>query len=99
MVDSNELKAARDTGSIMYLASVCLGAALGGLLFGYDTAVISGAIGFLQSKFTLDPKWTGWAASCALIGCIIGVSVTGILSDRLGRKKVLIISAVSPPIP
>jgi len=94
MDNGGEVKVAEDSGSVVYLFLVCIVAALGGLLFGYDTAVISGAIGFLQSRFALDPKWTGWAASCALIGCIIGVSVAGILSDRLGRKKVLIISAV-----
>ena len=83
-----------ETGSMVYVVLVCVVAALGGLLFGYDTAVISGAIGFLQTRFNLNPAWTGWAASCALIGCIIGVSIAGILSDRLGRKKVLILSAV-----
>ncbi len=94
MDNGGEVKVAEDSGSVVYLFLVCIVAALGGLLFGYDTAVISGAIGFLQSRFALDPKWTGWVASCALIGCIMGVSVAGILSDRLGRKKVLIISAV-----
>lgn len=69
-------------------------AALGGLLFGYDTAVISGAIGFLQSRFELTTTMKGWAAASALAGCIIGVSIAGALSDRIGRKKVLIISAV-----
>lgn len=81
-------------GSAAYVFLICSVAALGGLLFGYDTAVISGAIGFLQARFALDPKWTGWAASCALIGCIVGVSFGGVLNDRLGRKKVLIISAI-----
>jgi len=80
-----------DSGSILYVSLVCAVAALGGLLFGYDTAVISGAIGFFQTRFVLDAKWTGWAASCALVGCIIGVAFAGILSDRLGRKKVLIL--------
>ena len=94
MDDGSEVKVVEDSGSAVYVLLVCIVAALGGLLFGYDTAVISGAIGFLQTRFALDPKWTGWAASCALIGCIIGVSVAGILSDRLGRKKVLIISAI-----
>ncbi len=82
-------------GSIAYLILVCLVAALGGLLFGYDTAVISGAIGFLQKHFDLDPQWwTGLTAACTLLGCALGVSVAGILSDRLGRKKVLVISAI-----
>ena len=83
-----------DSGSIVYVSLVCAVAALGGLLFGYDTAVISGAIGFFQTRFALDAKWMGWAASCALVGCIIGVAFAGVLSDWLGRKKVLILSAV-----
>ena len=69
-------------------------AALGGLLFGYDTAVIAGAIGYLQTKFNLSPAMVGWAASSAIWGCILGASLAGYLSDRMGRKKVLIITAV-----
>jgi len=94
MSEQSEIKITQNSGSVGYLFLVCMVAALGGLLFGYDTAVISGAIGFFQARFSLDAKWTGWAASCALVGCVIGVSFTGILSDRLGRKKVLILSAV-----
>lgn len=81
-------------GSIMYVVLVCLVAALGGLLFGYDTGVISGAIGPLEVRFNLDPKGVGWAASCALVGCIFGAALAGTISDHIGRKKVLIISAV-----
>jgi MFS family permease len=82
-------------GSIAYLMLVCLVAALGGLLFGYDTGVIAGGIGFLQRHFNLDPSFEkGWTAASALIGCTLGVSVAGLLSDWLGRKKVLILSAV-----
>jgi sugar porter (SP) family MFS transporter len=69
-------------------------AALGGLLFGYDTAVISGAIGFLTKHFSLDARLEGWAASSALIGCIVGASFAGVLSDRAGRKRALLLSAV-----
>jgi sugar porter (SP) family MFS transporter len=94
MDDRNELKIAEDSGSVAYVFFVCLVASLGGLLFGYDTAVISGAIGFLQTRFALDPKWTGWAASSALVGCIMGVSVSGMLNDWFGRKKVLIAAGV-----
>lgn len=68
-------------------------AALGGLLFGYDTAVISGAIGLITEKYNLSPVQTGWIASCALIGCTIGAICAGPLSDSIGRKKVLIASA------
>jgi SP family xylose:H+ symportor-like MFS transporter len=85
----------QDSGSGTYIFFVCAVAALGGLLFGYDTAVISGAIGFLQEHFKLDPQWwTGWVAACTLLGCAAGVSIAGILSDLLGRKKVLILSAI-----
>ncbi len=68
-------------------------AALGGLLFGYDTAVISGAIGFLRQHFDLSSAQMGWTASSALVGCVAGVSVAGILSDRFGRNRILIVSA------
>ena len=68
-------------------------AALGGLLFGYDTAVISGTIGFVRIKFDLDASMMGWVASSALVGCIIGCLFAGMLSDRYGRKKILILSA------
>ncbi len=69
-------------------------AALGGLLFGYDTAVISGAIGFLKIKFQLSAAMTGWAASSAIFGCIFGAMAAGWLSDKFGRKQVLLGTAV-----
>ena len=81
-------------GSIVYLTLVCLAATLGGLLFGYDTAVISGAIGFLETHFELSPDMVGWAAGCALLGCVFGAAMAGVISDRLGRKKVLVLSAI-----
>jgi len=84
----------QDDGSFRYVIRVCLVAALGGLLFGYDTAVISGAIGFLRTYFELDATQMGWAASSALVGCIIGCACAGILSDWMGRKKILILAAI-----
>jgi sugar porter (SP) family MFS transporter len=75
-----------------YLLFIALTAALGGFLFGYDTAVISGTIGFVKSKFALDVVMEGWFVSSALVGCIAGVSMAGELSDRFGRKKALIAS-------
>ena len=81
-------------GSIVYLTLVCLVATLGGLLFGYDTAVISGAEGFLKTHFELSDRMVGWATGCALVGCAFGAAIAGVISDRLGRKKVLILSAI-----
>ncbi|MGA2658163.1 MAG: MFS transporter, partial [Verrucomicrobiota bacterium] len=86
--------AAQAQGSILYVTLLSLVAALGGLLFGYDTAVISGAIGFMEAHFQLSPVQTGWAASCTLLGCGLGAWLAGTLSDRWGRKNVLILSAV-----
>jgi len=80
-------------GSTTYVFLVCVVAALGGLLFGYDTGVINGAIGPLKTYFDLDAKWAGWATGCALLGCAIGAGAAGALSDRFGRKKVLILAA------
>lgn len=81
-------------GSTFYLVLVCLVATLGGLLFGYDTAVISGAIGFLQGHFELDAAAKGWAASSALAGCVLGVAFAGELSDRFGRRSALALAAL-----
>ena len=81
-------------GSLAYVYLLAFVAALGGLLFGYDTAVISGAIGFMEEHFHLDEIQKGWVASSALIGCILGAAGAGVLSDALGRKKVLLLSAV-----
>jgi MFS transporter, SP family, arabinose:H+ symporter len=67
---------------------------LGGLLFGYDNIVISGAIGYLSRLFHLDAAGTGWAAGCALIGCIFGCASAGTVADYLGKKKGLALCAV-----
>jgi SP family arabinose:H+ symporter-like MFS transporter len=80
--------------SNIYLYLVCLVAALGGFLFGFDTAVISGTVNLVKHDFNLDAINEGWFVSCALLGCIIGVSLSGKLSDKYGRKIVLIISAI-----
>lgn len=81
-------------GSILFVMGVCLVAALGGLLFGYDTGVINGSLKFVQLKFELSATMKGFAASSALLACIFGAAFAGALSDRLGRKKVLILSAI-----
>ena len=79
---------------VKYTYLVCTVAAFGGLLFGYDTAVIAGAIGYLKLKFDLSPMLTGWAASSAIWGCIFGTLFAGRLSDKYGRKKVLLLSGL-----
>ena len=68
-------------------------AAIGGLLFGFDTAVINGAIVFLKSQFGLSDSETEIAASSLLLGCIVGASLAGFTSDRFGRKRVLLAAA------
>ncbi len=83
-----------ETGSPRYLVLLVLSAALGGLLFGYDTAVVSGAEKLLQRHFALDALQTGWAASCVLLGCLAGALLAGPLADALGRKKILFSCAV-----
>ena len=77
-----------------YLLFIASAAALGGFLFGYDTAVISGTIGFVKSGFALSTTMEGWFVSSALVGCIVGVAVAGELSDRFGRKYSLIVSGL-----
>ncbi len=88
------MSTANDTTNMRTVYFLTAVAALGGLLFGYDTAVISGAIGFLQTKFELTAAMKGWAASSAIIGCIFGAMVAGWASDKFGRKKVLILTAI-----
>jgi MFS transporter, SP family, xylose:H+ symportor len=75
-----------------YVVRITAIAALGGLLFGYDTAVINGAIGFLELHFALDATMKGWAASSVLAGCVMGVATAGWLNDRCGRKAALLIA-------
>lgn len=76
-----------------FLLPVTLSVALGGLLFGYDTAVISGCIGYLTTHFHLDEAMKGWVASSALVGCIGGAMTAGFVSDAIGRKRTLILCA------
>ena len=80
--------------NMKYVYLITTVAALGGLLFGYDTAVIAGAIGFLQTKFELSSAMTGWAASSAIWGCLFGAMFAGYASDKFGRKKVLLATAI-----
>lgn len=80
--------------SLRPLAIAATVASLGGLLFGYDNIVISGAIDYLGRYFHLNAVGLGWAAGCALIGCIVGSAGAGAVADRLGLKKGLILCAL-----
>ncbi len=89
-----------ETGSKTYLAGIVMVAVLGGLLFGYDTAVISGAEKGLQAFFlgAKDFQYTdvmhGFTSSSALIGCIIGSALSGLFAERFGRKRSLIFAGI-----
>ena len=84
----------KSTINFGYLIFLSVVAALGGFLFGYDTAVVSGTIAQVTQLFQLDTLQQGWYVGCALVGSIVGVLFAGILSDKLGRKLTMVISAV-----
>jgi len=90
LIDTNV--APKTSTVFVYLASVV--AAVSGLLFGFDIAVINGAIVFLRQQFALSDFQTELAASSLLVGCIPGAMLAGYLSDRFGRRRILIFSAV-----
>ncbi len=77
-----------------YATLIAAVAAVAGLLFGFDTAVINGALIFLRQELSLSTRETEWATSSLLVGCAAGAAVAGWLTDRLGRKRILIVSAV-----
>ena len=80
--------------NLWYIIGISIVAALGGLLFGYDIAIISGTIPFIEDYFYLEASQIGWAVASAYIGCIIGATGAGQLTNRYGRKRILIISAI-----
>lgn len=77
-----------------YTTFLAVVAALGGFLFGYDAAVVSGTVSQVASQFSLGEIQEGWFVGCALIGSIIGVLFAGNLSDRWGRKPTLLTAAL-----
>lgn len=73
---------------------IALIASIGGLLFGFDTTVISGALSGIRTQFELSVHMEGWFVSSGLLGCIIGVLLTGIINDKVGRKKILVVAGL-----
>jgi len=80
--------------NLLYLYFICLIATMGGLMFGFDVAIISGAVPFIQPYFGWNELQLGWGVSSLLLGAIIGAFGSGVLSDIYGRKKVLIVVAL-----
>lgn len=78
----------------LYLYFICLTATIGGLMFGFDIAIISGAVPFIQPYFGWNELQLGWGVSSLLVGAIIGAFGSGILTDKYGRKKILIVVAL-----
>ncbi|WP_285010378.1 MFS transporter [Pedobacter faecalis] len=83
-----------NTTKIPNLGLITAVASLGGLLFGFDMAVVSGVLPLVQKQFVLNSVQEGWFVSSALLGCIIGVAGSGELADRFGRRALLLLSAV-----
>jgi len=99
MIESQEpvmesLRGSQDSGSFFYVVCISSIAALGGLLFGFDIGVIAGVIPFITEHFHLNAHQEGFAVSNIIIGCVIGSALSGPLSDRYGRKKILIVAAL-----
>jgi len=78
----------------VYVVGIAAVAAISGLLFGYDTAIINGALMFLRDQFRLSDFQTEIAASSLLVGCLAGAAAAGTLSDRYGRKRLMLVASV-----
>ena len=90
----NPISVYSEKGNKRFLALICFVASLGGVLFGFDTAVISGTISFVESYFFLNKIQLGWFTSSALVGAITGAAIAGTLSDKYGRTPILILAAM-----
>jgi MFS transporter, SP family, arabinose:H+ symporter len=81
-------------GSLLYLTFICFASALGGLLFGYDLFVISGAKDLVVQHFGLSSAMEGWFVSSAMVGAVIGCALAGKFSDKYGRQKALFVASL-----
>ncbi len=77
-----------------YVIYVSVVAAIGGLLFGFDTAIVAGATRYMKEQFSLNSLQEGWAVSIVLIGCMFGAGFSGAISDRIGRRRLMLLSAI-----
>jgi sugar porter (SP) family MFS transporter len=80
--------------NLLYLYFICMIATMGGLMFGFDIAIISGAVPFIQPYFGWNELELGWGVSSLLVGAIIGAFGSGVLTDKFGRKRILILVAL-----
>src|SRR5512137_1434255 len=78
----------------LYVIAVTLVAAIGGLIFGFDTAVVAGATRYMKEQFSLNALQEGFAVSVVLIGCMFGSGLAGPISDRIGRRRFMLLSAI-----
>lgn len=86
--------AVNSSNKMGYLIFICLASALGGLLFGIDMLVVGGTISHVQTQFALSAGQVGWFVSSALAGCFLGAISSGVIADKIGRKKPLVIAAI-----
>ena len=76
-----------------YVISITVVAAIGGLIFGFDTAIVAGATRYMKEQFSLSSLQEGWTVSVVLIGCMFGAGLAGPISDRIGRRRLMLVSA------
>ncbi|RED47459.1 sugar porter family MFS transporter [Seonamhaeicola aphaedonensis] len=82
------------TNTSFYVYGISFVSTIGGFLFGYDTAIISGCNTFLEAQYNLSPSMLGWVVSSALLGTILGCIISGSITDKFGRKNALIVAAI-----
>jgi MFS family permease len=93
IADGGSHTRALDGGSnLLFVTLISIVSAMGGFLFGYETVVIAGTISMVKEQFQFSAFMEGWFVSSGLVGCVVGVVVAGALCDRIGRKRVMMLS-------